>query len=75
MEYDQFFDVSKPECECYSTVRTTLVVVTLVSLIIDCVSRSKTNSKMKALEAENGTLKNLILKSVDSLFLKALHAE
>jgi hypothetical protein len=66
MDYEQFFTKTEAkECDCSNHIRVTLAVITLLCLIVDCVSSCKTKRRMNAIEAENQTLKSIIFKSVD----------
>lgn len=60
----------KAECNCYSYVKLTLLVVTLLTLAVDCVSHCRTRSRVRKLTAENETMRSLIMTSLDKAFTK-----
>lgn len=73
MDYEQFFPKQEVKCEdCGNIVRGVLVVMTVLSLLIDCISSCKNKRKIHALETENKTLKSIILKSVDRALVKMM---
>jgi hypothetical protein len=67
MDYEQFFQTQ--ECNCYNSVRTVVVILSLLTLVIDCVTVCKRNRKIEQITTENETLKTIILKSVDKAFI------
>lgn len=56
------------ECNCYSEIRVTLLIVTLLALLVDCVGHCRARSRVRVLKAENETMKSLILTSLDKAF-------
>jgi hypothetical protein len=56
------------ECNCYPQIRLTVLILTLLALLVDCVSHCRTRSRVKFLTAENETMKSLILTSLDKAF-------
>lgn len=71
MEYEQFFQ-TQDECDCYSSVRTVVIILSLLTLAVDCVTVCKRNRKIAELTNENETLKTIILKSVDKAFIRMM---
>jgi hypothetical protein len=72
MDYEALFckyDLPEvKECNCYSEIRVTLLIVTLLALLVDCVGHCRARSRVKTLTAENETMKSLILTSLDKAF-------
>lgn len=58
------------EKNCYSHIRLTLLVVTLLTLVVDCVSHCRTRNRVRTLTAENETMRTLIMTSLDKAFTK-----
>ncbi len=77
MDFEQFCPkVVETKCEdCGSLVRGVLVIMTVLSLLLDCVSTCRAKRKMNTLQTENETLKSIILKSVDRALVKAIKPE
>ena len=74
MDYEAMFckyDSSEvKECDCYPQVRVTLLIVTLLALLVDCVGHCRVRYRVKHLEKENETMKSLILTSLDKAFVR-----
>lgn len=76
MDYEQFFPKQmEPQCERERFTIGVLAVLTLVYLLVDCMSIRNTNRKMNTLHTENETLKSIILKSMERSLLQMMHQE
>lgn len=72
MDYEYFFDNTNKECNCYSRIRVAIAIVSLISLVFDCISQRRAKKQFDVLTAENASLKSIILKSVDNTFSKIM---
>jgi hypothetical protein len=73
MEYEQFFTIDQPnQHACYNEIKLTLVCVSFVIILIDCFNSCRLKRNIRTLKAENNTLKQVILKSIDHKFSRIL---
>lgn len=63
---EQYF-AEKP---CYSHIKVTLLVVTLLALLVDCVGHCRARCRVRRLEAENETMRSIIMTSLDKTFTR-----
>lgn len=71
MDYEQFVEKDNNHT-CDNQIRMTILVMTAIYLILDLTLMCKANRREKALKQENETLKNVILKSVDRVFVRMM---
>jgi hypothetical protein len=73
MDFDQFCpEVKVSECDCSNHIRLTMVLITGLFLLVDCVTSCKRNRKISELTSENETLKSMILTSVEKVIVKLM---
>lgn len=65
--------VTKPtDCNCTQHICVTVLMLTIVNLLINCVYKCQESQKVRHLKRENETLKSMILKSVDNAFMRIM---
>jgi ABC-type transporter Mla MlaB component len=73
MDFEQFFpEVKVSDCDCSNHVQATMVIITGLCLLVDCITSCKRNRKISKLTSENETLKSMILASVEKVILKMM---
>ena len=74
MDYDQFMPKQPMDekCDCSNHIRGTIFVLSVLTLVVDCIASCRRKRKMEEIENENKTLKSIILSSVDKAFVKMM---
>lgn len=72
MDYEQFIVKQDDTCATEHRIIGLFAVATVFSILVDLVSCCRTNRKIRDLQNENESLKSLILKSVDKVFVRMM---
>lgn len=73
MNFEEILSERKTEeCDCTNPIRGALLVISLMYLVMDCFYTRRTTRRINELKAENETLKTVILRSVDQVFMKMM---